>query len=883
MSDRGEQYRCRYCGFKATSSGGLSSHVSQSSVCLDQIVADNRPPSHTQKRPFSPTLAASDFSIDQPDEAPLYSSLLGGQRPAKQPRVEAETVEFPEIMTDVVFEDFKPTAGKPQPKGPSLCSDFERLQQTQRLSGQEPWAPFSSVADWDYARWIMGSDLSQRAINDMLGLDLVSRCILLLGLRWLTNVQLRAAAPSFHDNRALLKKIDSIPTGPPWEHVVLSVEGKSVDNDGTTVTETAELWKRDPVECVRDLLSNPAFKNQCQYKPRKAFTNRSKTERVYSEMWTGKWWWRTQVFLAQNLMFRSIPYQHCKQKSLPKGATIAAVMIASDKTNLTRFSGDKYAWPVYITLGNIDKSTRRKPSKNAVILLGYLPVTKLDKILKTERSQLQYQLFHNCMKELLAPLIKAGSEGVKMLCSDGEVRLVFPILSAYVADHPEQCLVACCKENRCPKCLVSSVDRGNPVQSQLRDARETLETLREAHLEMDDNDTFNEHGLRPVDPFWKDLPHCDIFSTFTPDLLHQLHKGVFGDHISNWACTLVRTENEVDHRCKSMTRHPSLRHFRNGISIMSQWTGREYKELEKIFLGVIAGAVDSEVASAVRTTLDFMYYAHFERHTDSSLQKLADTWHDFHEKKKVFIDHNVRDHFNIPKIHSMQHYLHMIQSHGTADNFNTELPERLHIDIAKEAFKHTNKREYISQMRVRLRRHEAVRKFTAYLLWAVEGYVPGGKKTNQVDPAEANPDMDVQLPDNEEDSNPADASSHSTNTTALRHHTAVKPPFTMTLPDMKSALNAQRFDEALERFLHKSGSLHPYLQQAIENAHYPVFKQFTVSIPSPPQVTSEPFIRDTIHARKDEPGGTVLAKPDLPFDDNEQIRWWDIKGERTRE
>ena len=105
----------------------------------------------------------------------------------------------------------------------------------------------------------------------------------------------------------------------------------------------------------------------------------------------------------------------------------------------------------------------------------------------------------------------------------------------------------------------------------------------------------------------------------------------------------------------------------------------------------------------------------------------------------------------------------------------------------------------------------------------------------------------------------------------------------MTLPDMKSALNAQLFDEALERFLHKSGSLHPYLQQAIENAHYPVFKQFTVSIPSPPQVTSEPFIRDTIHARKDEPGGTVLAKPDLSFDDNEQIRWWDIKGERTQE
>lgn len=572
---------------------------------------------------------------------------------------------------------------------------------------------------------------------------------------------------------------------------------------------------------------------------------------------------------------------NAEQKSLPDGATIAAVIIGSDKTNLTRFSGDKFAWPVYITVGNIDKNTRRKPSENAVILLGYLPVSKLNKIKPSERSAVQHQLFHNCKKELLQPLIKAGIDGVEILCSDGEIRLTFPILSAYLADHPEQCLVACCKENRCPKCLVPRLERGNPAfQSQLRNVEETLEILQDASLQMDDTDKFNKHGLRPVDPFWKNLPHCDIFSTFTPDLLHQLHKGVFGDHVSKWARKTIPGKNEIDYRFKSMPKHPSLRHFQKGITLVSQWTGQEYKELEKVFLCAITGSTDGEVVSAVRTVLDFIYYAHFECHTDSTLKKLKTAWTDFHRRKSIFVEHAVREHFNIPKLHSMHHYFHMIKSHGTADNFNTELPERLHIDIAKDAFIHTNKRDYIAQMRLRLQRQEAIHKFTAYLQWAVKDYIPGGKKrrrTQDIDTEDL--DAEEQAADDDTDNDPTTSNSLPANATSLQYHIAKNPPFTMSLSTIGSKFGVHRFAEALEKFLRKSGSLHPSLHHAIENAEYPVFKQFTVGIPSPPQVALEPFVRDVIRAREGEPGGTVLAKPDLSIDDDTPIKWWDIKGE----
>jgi len=484
------------------------------------------------------------------------------------------------------------------------------------------------------------------------------------------------------------------------------------------------------------------------------------------------------------------------------------------------------------------------------------------------------------MKELLHPLIEAGTNGVEMLCSDGEVWLVFPILSAYLADHPKQCLVACCKENRCLKCLVPRLERGSPTfQSQLRDVEETLGIMQAASLEMDDTDQFDTHGLRPVDPFWKYLPHCDIFSTFTPDLLHQLHKGVFGDHVSKWACKTVPQKDEIDCHFKSMTAHPSLRHFQKGVTLVSQWTGQEYKELEKVFLGVIAGAADGAVVSAVRAALNFIYYAHFKCHTDSTLKKLEATWSDFHKRKSIFVEHGVRKHFNIPKLHSMQHYLHMIKSHGTADNFNTELPERLHIDIAKDTFTHTNKRYYISQMRLRLQRQEAVCKFTAYLQWAVKDYVPGGKKRQRAqDNNMADPDVDKQIPDDETDDSAIATGTPSAGTTLLQYHVAKKPPFTMSLTTINSKFKVHRFAETLEKFLHKSESLYPSLRHAIENVRYQVFKQFTVTIPSPPQVTTVAFVRDVIRAREGEPGGTVLAKADLSIDEDTAIKWWDIKG-----
>ncbi|KAJ7763974.1 hypothetical protein DFH07DRAFT_956251 [Mycena maculata] len=429
------------------------------------------------------------------------------------------------------------------------------------------------------------------------------------------------------------------------------------------------------------------------------------------------------------------------------------------------------------------------------------------------------------MRTLLEPLVKAGKDGVDMLCADGNMRRVYPILAAYVADYPEQCLVACCMENRCPKCVVNRKKRGMPVYSALRDPDETIRLMKR-HAQGHAPPQFEKQGLRPTDPFWKDLPHCNIFKCFTPDLLHQLHKGVFKEHITDWATESLGGSEpannvEIDFCFRVMPSHPSPRHFKLGISLVSQWTGNEFKNMEKVFLGVLNGAGDPLVLRAVRRVLDFIYYAHFETHTDASLGKLKESWKLFHDNKDIFITKGIREDFNIPKIHSMQHYVDMIRALGTADRYNTELSERLHIDCAKLGYAASSNKEYTTQMTRWLMRREAIDRFASYLQWAIPGYL-----VELNDGAAMEPEADGDDSDEEEE----DIAEPSPSSLSPAFTIAKKAPFgRVTVTSLEKDYSANNFLTHLENFL-RSESLLPRRFRDI-SATFPVYKRVVIKIP----------------------------------------------------
>ena len=91
------------------------------------------------------------------------------------------------------------------------------------------------------------------------------------------------------------QKIDALPQGSEWFHEIIQSVGNVRDDNGEPVIEELELWRRDPVECVKELIGNPAFDGKMAYAPEQVFANIAEEEQIRDEMWTGEWWWNMQV------------------------------------------------------------------------------------------------------------------------------------------------------------------------------------------------------------------------------------------------------------------------------------------------------------------------------------------------------------------------------------------------------------------------------------------------------------------------------------------------------------------------------------------------------------------------------------------------------------
>ena len=256
------------------------------------------------------------------------------------------------------------------------------------------------------------------------------------------------------------------------------------------------------------------------------------------------------------------------------------------------------------------------------MVIAYIPTTKLEGIAnKAARRRSLANLFHSCMEHLLSPIQEYGERGLVMMSGDGTWRRCHPIFASFVGDYPEQALVTCTYNGRCPKCLVPSDQLGDLQRFPAQDPMQAAHTFR---LADEDSHAFHaacrEAGLKPVyHPFWQTLPLTNIFISVTPDVLHQLLQGVM-KHLVLWLTnSAVFGAAEIDKRCQALPPSHHITLFPKGITSLSRVSGKEHKAMCRILLGLVTdiplpdGQVPSRVVRAARALLDFTFLAQFHR------------------------------------------------------------------------------------------------------------------------------------------------------------------------------------------------------------------------------------------------------------------------------
>src|SRR6266849_2323549 len=105
------------------------------------------------------------------------------------------------------------------------------------------------------------------------------------------------------------------------------------------------------------------------------------------------------------------------------------------------------------------------------------------------------------------------------------------------------------------------------------------------------------------------------------------------------------------------------------------------------------------MVQTIRAFLEFCYTARRDVHDTNSLEALDDALQRFYHHREVFRTSGVRaDGFNLPRQHSLIHYVKLIRAFGALNGLCSSITESKHIKAVKEPWQHSRCFEALSQM-----------------------------------------------------------------------------------------------------------------------------------------------------------------------------------------
>ena len=313
---------CPYCTAVRPTISAIHRHQGQSPQCLQarrlyqrHLLAQQRAAqpliteSHTEshigtQQPLADAAGTSVVPDENPgpmpmmdidSELPMEAEEPISDEDAQRPRVSMEDVTDNDEDAEWVHKFPEQwSAGAAHKSSHTL---FESICDDQVLRGAEVLGPFENDEEWQLAKWLI-KNVGHNQAEHFLKLPIVSSHVrfqsIYPDLRLCSKIQNRVD-PSFATKDILMDTIDELPHGVDWTYRPVTLHGDLLNDAGEQRTEQLELWYREPVGIVRELMGNPMFRDVMRYSPEKIYRDEEGKERIVNEMWTADWWWKMQV------------------------------------------------------------------------------------------------------------------------------------------------------------------------------------------------------------------------------------------------------------------------------------------------------------------------------------------------------------------------------------------------------------------------------------------------------------------------------------------------------------------------------------------------------------------------------------------------------------
>lgn len=300
---------------------------------------------------------------------------------------------------------------------------------------------------------------------------------------WAASLAKHNTAPPFRNHADLYDTIDSTPLGGVnWESFHITYNGPLPDGDAPPwMTDEHSVFFRDPLTIAHNMLANPEFKGEIDFAPLREYSPGTRPIRRLHNFMGGEWAWNQAV--SKRLLDTTRTHNRCigahplHSGHHRQGSCMRQFCAGPDHSRQRQDNGvcSNRSKRVLSAIRFDRKcSQQRAASPPKCGCCHCIPCYSQEYVLSSHRMRLtprsdhyryvankrddedphfrkfRRQLFHSSLSRILRSLRPWMEKPEIVRCGDGHFRKVVYSLGPYIADYPEQALLACIVQNWCP-------------------------------------------------------------------------------------------------------------------------------------------------------------------------------------------------------------------------------------------------------------------------------------------------------------------------------------------------------------------------------------------------------------------------------------------------